>query len=101
MSIRTRAAALSIVGLTAVGLTVSVAPAADAGARHFKSCAAMNRVYPHGVGLYGAHDSTSGTPVKNFERNNTLYRANNGPRNNSTGEYDLDRDNDHIACEKL
>ena len=70
MSIRTRVAALSIVDLSAISLTVSVAPAAGAGARHFK-------------------------------RNNTLYRANNGPRNYTTGEYDLDRDNDHIACAQL
>jgi Excalibur calcium-binding domain len=83
-----------------VAVALSMAPPADAAARHFKSCTAMNKVYPHGVGLWGAHDHTSGTRVTNFKRNNALYRANNGPRNQSTGEYDLDRDNDHIACEK-
>jgi hypothetical protein len=55
----------------------------------------MHRVYPHGVGLYGAHDKTSGTPVTNFARRPKVYRANDG----GYGEHDLDRDNDHIACE--
>ena len=90
------AAAASI----AVAATLSMAPPADAAARRFKSCTAMNRVHPHGVGLWGARDHTSGTRVTSFKRNNRLYRANNGPRNLGTGKYDLDRDNDHIACEK-
>ena len=84
----------------AIAATLSMAPPADAAARHFKSCTAMNKVYPHGVGLSGAHDHSSSTPVTNFKRSGPLYRANNGPRNQSTGEYDLDRDNDHVACEK-
>jgi hypothetical protein len=42
------------------------------------------------VGRVGAHDYTSGTPVTNFRRSNTLYRANSR----------LDRDEDGIACEK-
>ena len=50
----------------------------------------LNRVYPHGVGRYGARDHTSGTPVTNFRRSNRLYRQNKG----------LDRDKDGIACEK-
>src|SRR3954453_4226222 len=101
MNLRIRAVTLSILALTATGITWSTAPAADAGARHFRSCTALNKVYPHGVGLVGAHDHSSSTPVTNFKRSGPLYRANNGPRNISTGEYDLDRDNDHIACEKL
>jgi hypothetical protein len=84
--------------LVATGLSLSTP--AEATARHFRSCAALNAVYPHGVGLSGARDHTSGTPVTTFKRSDALYRANNGPRNVSTGEYDLDRDNDHIACEK-
>jgi hypothetical protein len=101
MSIRTRAAALAIVALSATSLTLTTVQTADASARHFKSCAALNKVYPHGVGLVGAHDHSSSTKVTNFKRSGPLYRANNGPRNVRTGEYDLDRDNDHIACEKL
>jgi len=84
--------------LVATGLSLSTP--ADAAARHFATCAALNRVYPHGVGLSGARDHTSGTPVTSFKRSGPLYLANNGPRNRATGEYDLDRDNDHIACEK-
>jgi Excalibur calcium-binding domain len=37
-----------------------------------------------------ARDHTSGTPVTNFKRSAKLYRQNKG----------LDRDGDHIACEK-
>jgi hypothetical protein len=82
-------------------LTLSTTTPADAAARHFKSCDGMHKVYPHGVGRSDAVDHTSGTRVKNFYHNTTLYKANNGPRNAGTGEYDLDRDNDGIACEKL
>jgi hypothetical protein len=57
----------------------------------YRNCKALNRVYPHGVGRYGARDHTSGMPVTNFRRSNRLYRLNRG----------LDRDKDGIACEKL
>lgn len=87
--------------VAASALTLSTATSADAAVRHFKSCDAMHKVYAHGVGRSGAVDHTSGKKVKNFYHNTTLYKANNGPRNGSTGEYDLDRDNDGIACEKL
>ena len=56
----------------------------------FANCTALNKVYPHGVGLKGAHDHTSGTPVTNFARKPLVYRANKGS----------DRDKDGIACEK-
>jgi hypothetical protein len=64
----------------------------------FSSCAKLNEFYPHGVGKHGARDKTSGTPVTSFYRDNGLYAANDGPRAGS--QYDLDRDNDGIACEK-
>jgi hypothetical protein len=54
----------------------------------YPRCSALNRRYPHG--RVGAHDHTSGTPVTNFTRCNTLYRQNSS----------LDRDKDGIACEK-
>lgn len=66
------------------------APADAASARHFPNCTALNKVYPHGVGLKGARDHTSGTPVTSFARKPAVYRANAGS----------DRDGDHIACEK-
>jgi hypothetical protein len=56
----------------------------------FANCDAMHDVYPHGIGLPGAADSTSGTPVTDFYRNTALYNANTKS----------DRDNDGIACEK-
>ncbi len=67
---------------------------------HYTSCTALNHVYPFGVGLPGAQDSTwSSRPVSNFSASTAIYRANNN-RNASTGEHDLDGDDDGIACEK-
>ena len=54
----------------------------------------------HGVGKNGAKDKTSGAKVTSFKVSNLVYGLNDGPRNKATGEYDLDRDNDGIACEK-
>jgi hypothetical protein len=67
--------------------------------KSFKNCSAMNEVYAHGVGRKNATDKTSGTPVTNFKRSNRIYSYNDG-KNRRPGEYDLDRDNDGIACEK-
>jgi hypothetical protein len=71
---------------------VLAAPATSApqATKAFRNCTAMHRVYPHGVGRWGARDHTSGTPVTNFKRSNILYRQNSH----------LDRDKDRIACEK-
>ena len=55
----------------------------------FANCDGLRAVYPHGVGLPGAVDQTSGTPVTTFTRDTALYEANSG----------LDRDKDNIACE--
>lgn len=82
---------IALVPLTAVALAGTVLAATPAQAvAHFSNCTAMHRVYPHGVGLYGAHDHTSGTPVTTFARRPKVYWANKG----------LDRDHDRIACEK-
>ena len=69
---------------------------------HYKNCTALNKVYPHGVGKSGAKDKTasSSKPVTNFTKDSKTYSYNDGPRNKKTGEYDLDRDNDGVACEK-
>ena len=61
----------------------------------------MNRDYPHGVGRKGTRDSTSDQRVTNFRRSNRLYARNDGKGGEPPLEYDLDRDNDGIACEKL
>jgi hypothetical protein len=58
--------------------------------RAYPNCTALNKVYPHGVGLPGARDRTSGTPVTSFTRDAATYRLNTG----------RDRDKDRIACEK-
>lgn len=88
---------------TAVALSLSaIAGPADAAAkpRSYANCTALNKVYPHGVGRKGAHDHTSGKPVKNFTVNSTLYSYNDGGSSRHAGEHDLDRDNDGVACEK-
>jgi hypothetical protein len=87
-------AALALAAL-AVGVVAEPTAAATAAAPAWtKNCTAMHRKYPHGVGRVGARDKTSGTPVTNFKRSNTLYatamRYNRG----------LDRDGDKIACEQ-
>jgi hypothetical protein len=82
-----------------LALGVLVAPATPAFAlpdgghvvrKEFKNCTALNKVYPHGVGKTTAKDKTSGTPVKNFKKSNTVYSQNKKS----------DRDKDGIACEK-
>ena len=80
-----------VVAAIALGATLlSAAPAQAAAPHHFQNCDAMHRVYPHGVGLFGAHDHTSGTPVTNFTRAPKWYYKNTT----------LDRDKDHVACEQ-
>jgi hypothetical protein len=61
-----------------VGLAlVLAAPATSAPkASSFRNCTALNKVYRHGVGRFGARDHTSSTPVTNFKHSNRLYRAN-------------------------
>ena len=82
--------------LLALGaLPVALVGTADATIpKPWTNCAAVNALYPHGVGKFGAHDKTSGTPVTNFTHSNWLYalavKYNRG----------LDRDHDGIACEK-
>jgi hypothetical protein len=58
------------------------------------NCTAYTSHYPHGVGTKHAQDSTSGTPVTSFKHSNRLYNI------AMTHNSDLDRDRDHIACER-
>ena len=92
------ALSLAVLSLPFAGL-VSPADAAPK-PEHYASCKALNEDYPHGVGKKGAKDKTSGKRVTNFKVSDKVYGMNNGKRNPATGEYDLDRDNDGIACEK-
>jgi hypothetical protein len=65
--------------------------APTAGAKKYKNCAALNKVYPHGLAKSrSVKDHTIGVPVKNFWVNAKVYAVNTG----------LDRDKDGIACEK-
>lgn len=60
----------------------------------FKNCTALNKRYPHGVGMKNARDETSGKPVTDFERDTKFYRE------AMSYNKGLDRDKDGIACEK-
>jgi len=98
-----RRVAAGVLTLAVVSLPLSTLPAdAAPKAKHYSSCSALNKVYKHGVGKKGARDrhSKSSRAVTNFTVDSKVYGYNNGPRNRKTGEYDLDRDNDGIACEK-
>lgn len=80
---------------TLVAVPVTVIPAeAAAKPAWTKNCAALNKKYPHGVGRTNAKDKTSGKPVKNFKKSNSLYAT---AMKHNKG---LDRDKDGIACEK-
>jgi hypothetical protein len=97
-----RRSTLTAVVVAALLSLVAATPSAEAArAKHYKTCKAMGKDYPHGVGRKGARDHTSGKRVRNFVRNNKLYSYNDGKGANPPREYDLDRDNDGIACERL
>ncbi|GIE89553.1 excalibur calcium-binding domain-containing protein [Actinoplanes regularis] len=74
------------------GVAAIVTVPAEAAAKTYLNCTALNRVYPHGVGRKGATDKVRGTTKKvtNFKVSNPLYLANKKS----------DRDVDGIACEK-
>ena len=107
MSTKTRLSVAAVPLATATTLTISGPAEADhqGNDRTYPTCKSLNRDFKHGVGKRGAVDRSSSERVGNFTRNNRVYLLNNGPRtpNAATGqgEYDLDRDNDGIACEKL
>ncbi|GAB2855447.1 excalibur calcium-binding domain-containing protein [Nocardioides pacificus] len=79
-----------LVLIAALGTIGTGSTATAASAPTFANCDALHRVYPHGVGLPGARDRTSGTPVTSFKRSRALYRANKKS----------DRDKDGVACEQ-
>ena len=82
---------LPVAALTiALASTLVGTPADAAAVTRYANCKALNAKYPHGVGLPGARDKTTGTPVTNFTRNRAVYLANTA----------RDRDKDKIACEK-
>jgi hypothetical protein len=91
---RSKLAVLALLpGVIAATMGVSAPVAAHTTGIH-DNCTKLNEKWPHGVGTRNAVDKTSGERVTTFHRNNKAYWA--AERHNST----LDRDNDHIACEK-
>jgi len=101
----TLAAVLALGVSVAIPLSAAPADASHQGRdRTYSSCDSLNKDFRHGVGRRGAVDKTSGMRVRNFTRNTRVYLLNNGPRTSGAavgkGQYDLDRDNDGIACEK-
>lgn len=82
------------------GIAQAVQPGSLPTASGYKSCKAMNAgKYPHGVGKKGAKDKTSGRRVTTYKVDNKAYwRYSAGV--SKSGYYDLDRDNDGIACER-
>ena len=83
-----------------IGATDATASASTTKPKSYKDCKALNRDHPHGVGRKHARDRTSDEPVTNFKRSNRLYARNDGKDGAPPAEYDLDRDNDGIACEQ-
>lgn len=81
-------------------ITLKTKAPAPAQPKALRRCSDLQQVYLHGVGRSGAQDSTSGDPVTSFYISTTVSKMNDGPRNEATGEYDLDRDNDGLASEK-
>jgi len=79
-----------VISVSAFAVVVPAVSADAKPAKDFKNCTALNKVYPHGVGLHKAKDRTSGDPVRNFKKSKPLYKAND----------ESDADNDGIACEK-
>jgi Excalibur calcium-binding domain len=84
--------AAGIATMTLLATPIALASGADAAPRprSYKNCAALQKVYPHGVGLKNAKDKTSGKPVRSFAKNPAVYKLNTKS----------DRDRDGIACEK-
>jgi hypothetical protein len=85
----------TLVVMVAAG-AVLVVPAVSAEAAvkpvRYKNCAALNKVYKHGVGRPKAKDRVRGKtrPVTNFTVDLKTYTLDTG----------LDRDRDGVACEK-
>ncbi|WP_089156595.1 excalibur calcium-binding domain-containing protein [Micromonospora sp. NBS 11-29] len=74
------------------GGTVAVVGPAEAAAKAYKNCTALNKTYKHGVAKKGAKDKVRGStkPVTTFTVSNAVYAKNTK----------LDRDKDGVACEK-
>lgn len=92
MNTKSRVSAVLVALAATTALTAGGVSAHETGIHD--NCTEFNKKFPHGVGLRGAVDKSKGTKVTSFLRNNKLYWA------AENHNYDLDRDNDRIACEK-
>jgi hypothetical protein len=88
---RTLIATFAVAGL--VGLAAPAAQAAPPKPKKYANCAALNKVYQHGVARKGAKDKVKGStkPVTTFTVYTKVYDLNKAK---------LDRDKDGVACEK-
>ena len=93
MNVTHKVGAAVIAATAAAALLVASPVSAHTTGIH-DNCTNLNKKWPHGVGTRNAVDRTSGDRVTNFYRNTDAYWA--AENHNGT----LDRDNDHIACEK-
>ena len=88
-----RSTALSLAFLLSLSVGAATASSADAATvKKYPNCAALNKVYKHGVARKGARDKVRGStkPVTNFTVNTAVYNANTA----------RDGDKDGVACEK-
>ncbi|RYZ30960.1 MAG: hypothetical protein EOP01_04110, partial [Propionibacteriaceae bacterium] len=80
-------------------LTRSVSVFVEPKLKAYRSCSAMHKDFPHGVGRVGAVDKSSRPAVTAFFAHDKLYGYNDGKKPRHHKEKDLDTDNDGIACE--
>jgi hypothetical protein len=78
-----------LVASICLGLMIVFPSHSNAGAKKFKNCTELNKVYPGGVALPGAVNA-GGTTKQTPTYDKKLYEANKKS----------DRDKDGIACEK-
>jgi hypothetical protein len=85
----------------AIGVTLATAALTPTAAHasipaKYANCTNLHAYYPHGVGMATAHDhvAAGGRPVTTWKHDTNAY--NTAMRYNR----DLDRDRDHVACEK-
>ncbi len=86
------AACAAALALTTPAVAAAAAPAKKPVPRAYPNCAALKKVFPHGVARTGARDVVRGTakPVTTFVVDAATYRLN----------VARDGDKDGVACEK-
>lgn len=98
MTMSFRRAGVGLLAAVALALPVAgfAAPSADAASYRYKNCAALQKVYKHGVGKSSARDKVRGStkPVITFKKSTKIYNA--VIKQNKR----LDADKDGVACEK-